>query len=423
MELNKARTRRQYMMKYSQFHPAVEIFTVILFVQNILSVQTDNLRINVTRQNDGDILVFDGNVDCSSMNANCIRVPNNQGNASEQNRCERCRCSSQHTTYVSRVDKCIHTNEMTALGCQIVRQKRTTLVGKSTRVIKRPIRANHCEAVKGQPPEFYATFHSNNENAGWIRMADVRFSLRSRRSKKENLSFRNWLVMFQKDAISKMVSKYAGRIVKFKFRCKMRPKAKKYTDWCIISKITGSFVGNSTITTQYRLYRPISVNTSTSLYTTPDGFSTKILTTMKPPGNHTNQDQKSQSRKSAQAIWIVITVLIVIIIVLSGIIFFICSKKRKAKQSNEECGRKDSIQLHEYDVPIKSPFDENTAGRSEHIYETVPETRNANSACPSSPADQYQELNPDSREKEEASDYQPLVNHVQPQYVDILPDP
>ena len=407
------------MKKYAQFHPAVEIFTVILFVQNTLSVQTDNLRINVTRQNDGDILVFDGNVDCSSMNANCIRVsPNNQGNASEQNMCGRCRCSLQHTTYVSKLDKCIHTNEMTALGCQIVRQKRMTLLGKSTRVIKRPIRANHCEAVKGQRPEFYATFHSNNENAGWMRMADVRFSLKSRRSEKRNRSFRNWLVMFQKDAISKMVSKYAGRIVKFKFRCKMRPKAKKYTDWCIISKISGSFVGNLTITTHYSLYRPISVNTSTSLHTTPDGSNTKSLTTKPSPGNHTNQDQKSQSRKGAQAIWIVLTVLIVIIIVLSGIIFFICSKKRKAKQSNKECGRKDSMQLHEYDVPIKSPFDENTAPRSEHIYETVPEMRNAHSACSSSP---YQYL--DNREKEEASDYQPLVNHVQPQYVDILPDP
>ena len=419
------------MMKYTHFLPAFEIFSVILLVQNIVPVQTHiKLQINVTRQSDGDILAFDGNVNCSSLNANCyIQVPNHKRNVRKHSVCDRCRCLSQQSTYVSGLNQCTHTNEMAALNCQIVHQKQTTLLRKPTKVIKRPIQAYHCKTVKGRRPEFFTTFHSDNYTTGiWIRMVDIRFWLKSRRSKKD-LSLRHWLVTFRNNAISKMVSKYAGRIVKFKFSCKMRPQATKYTDLCIVSKIAGSVIGNSTIIRQlHSFYRPISVNTTTMLYTIPNGYSSKLLTTtMKPSGNYTNKNQQSKSRKSAQAIWIVITLLIVIIIVLSGIIFFICSKKRKAKQSNEECERRNVMPLQEYDVPVKSPFQnvrpshKDNARMSEHIYETIVETRNANSPSQSSSSNQYQELNPCTRESD-ASDYQPLVNNVKSQYIDILPD-
>lgn len=401
-------------MKYTHFPPAFKVFTIILFVQNVLSVQMKNLRINVTRQSDGDILTFDGNVDCSSLNANCIGVPNHKRNVSKHSICDRCRCLSQ-TTFVSGVNRCIHTNKMQALNCQIVHQNQTTLLGKSIKVIERPaIQAYNCKRVKVRRPEFYTIFHSDNETtASWIQMLDVRFWLRG--SQKGNLSLRNWRVTFRNIA-SKMISKYAGRIVKFKVSCKMRSQAKNYIDLCIISKIAGSVIGNSTIIRQlHNLYRPPSVNTTTLLHTTPDGYNTNLLTAMKPSGNFTNQNEKSKSRKSAQVIWIVITLLIVIIIVLAGIIFFICSKKRKAKQSNEECGRRDVMPIQEYNVPIMSSFQDvrpshkDDARRSEHIYETIPETRNANSPSQSNSSDQYQELNPCTREKD-ASDYQPLVN-------------
>ena len=412
-------------MKYTHFLPFFEGFfaVVILSLQNISSVLTDHLRINVTRQSDGDILVFEDKVHCASFNAKCSRVPNNERETTKYNICDSCKCLSGNTTYVSTENQCINTNEMTTLNCRIFRQKQVTVLKKSNKAISRPVQAYRCE-IKEQHPEFY----SDNKGADtWIRMIDVDFSLRSR-FKTGNRRLRNWLVTFNNNNISKMLSKYAGRIVKLKLSCRMRRRQRKQTDLCVIFKISGSVTGgNSTLARHPNdTYRPPSTRPTRvdTLWHTANGYSTESPSAIKtslPSGNNTAQDQKSKSGRNNHVIWIIITVLIVIIIVLIAVIVFICFKRRKTKRTNEEDRRRD-IRLHEYDVPIKSQLQGVHGGNpqgADHIYATISEMQNANSATCSSP-NEYQELNPSDREKD-ASHYQPLVQPSELQYVDILP--
>ncbi|CAB4038354.1 hypothetical protein pdam_00012437 [Paramuricea clavata] len=259
-------------------------------------------------------------------------------------------------------------------------------------------------------------------------MIDVDFSL-SRFSKHKHLE--KWLVTFNNNTISKMLSKYAGRIVKLKLSCRMRRPQTKQTDLCIIFKIAGSVTDTGVNSTLVRHpYDPATNPTRVdTLWHTANGYTSTELTkysiikTSLPSGNNTAQDQKSKSGKTNHVIWIIITVFIVIIIVLIAVIVFICFKRRKTKRTNEEDRRRD-IRLHEYDVPIKSQFQDVHGGNpqgADHIYATIPEMQYADSATCSSPHE-YQELNPSDREQD-ASHYQPLVRRSgsELQYVDILP--
>ncbi len=390
-------------MKYKHFLLLFKaFFAAISCFQNVSSVhQTDQVRVNVTRQNDGDVLVFEDKVDCASLNAKCSPASNNERETTKYNICDRCKCLSTYTTYLStdRENQCINTNQMTNLNnCRIFRQRQTAVLEESTKAISRPIQAYICE-IKERHPEFY----SDNTDT-WIQMLDISFVLESHT--RGNRRLRNWLVTFKNNAISKMMSKYAGGIAKLKVSCKKR-RALKYYNLCIIFKIAGSVTltgGNSTLVNSHNPYHP----SSTSMKT--------------PSGNNTAQNEKSKSGKNNQTVWIIVTVLIVIIIVLIGVIFFICFKRRQIKSSNGEYRRRD-IMLHDYDAPsTKSSFQDGHVGNpqaADHIYATVSDMQNASSPTHSTP-NHYQELNLSDREKD-VSHYQPLVQ-PELQYVDILPD-
>ena len=364
----------------------------------------DYLQINVTRQSDGDIITFDDKItkiDCASLNATCSGVSYNER---ETNRCDKCKCLPRYTTFVSRKSKCMNLNEMTTLKCRIHRQRQTTVIGNYVKAIRRPIRANSC---RFKDP--YPAFYSGDENTDrWIRMTDVKFLL-----KRQDDRRMSWLVKFEKNSISKMVSKYAGKIVRIKVACRMR-QSSQHTDLCILFKIAGSVIENSTLAQHFHdLYYPYTITTTT-----------RMDTTNKSPGNNTFQNKKSKSGKNDQVLWIIITtVLLVLILTLIGIISCICLKRRKNRQPNEDFQRTDVIQ-HDYDIPMKSSL-QNVHGcddpeDSDHIYATVSERNNPSSLTCSSPH-QYQELNFSNREKS-PSHYQPLVHPDDLQYVDVLPD-
>ena len=193
----------------------------------------------------------------------------------------------------------------------------------------------------------------------------------------------------------------------------------KFTNLCIIFKIAGSVIRNSTIFRNLPVPRRlVTTNGTFSLYIGNDQTTASTHTTVTDSSStvQKDQNQKPGKGKDSQVIWIIISVLAVVIIVLVAIIFFICVKRMKERESNASYRRRDAAVPHGYDVPTKSPLHE----VDEHIYATIPETRIGNPSASSIPND-YQELNAIDREID-ASHYQALV---QPEldYIEVIPDP
>ena len=397
-------------MKYKHIFPAIEIFLVIvLSLQNISSVETGHLRVNVTRERDGDELVFDREVDCVSLNAKCNGISNTGQETTKYKMCDTCKCLSKYSTYFSTKNMCINTNEITTLNnCRIFRQRQTTVLVKSTKAISRPIQAYRCR-IKERHPELYSEEENNDT---WIEMSDADVSLQ------RGNRFKNWLVTINNNTISKMLSKYAGRIVKVKLNC-VRRRAKTYSDLCIIFKIAGTLIIGAR-NSQYH-HRPSSV------------YPTRMGTTIFQPhttDNH-NTESANQASKAGKKyhVWIIIAVLIAIVVVLIGVIFCIIVKRKKKRNSNEEHRRGDVNKLQDYDVPTKSLFQDDIhvnipQTAEDHVYATISEIQNANPpyANPTycTPNPHYEELNLNDRVKDDVSHYQPLVAS-ELQYVDILP--
>ena len=397
------------------------LVTVLSF-QNIYFVEPGNPQVNVTRETDGDVLVLKSKVDCVSLNAKCMSGMSNtdKHEPTENKMCDTCKCLSQYTTYFSTENKCITTNDITTFNnCRIFRQRQTTVLSKSTKAISRPIQAYRCK-ITDRHPSIYSE-EKNDET--WIQMLGADILLKNlRRSRRRN----QWLVTFNNNTISKMLSKYAGKLAKVKLSCKRR-RTEKYSNLCIIFKIAGTQI----ITIAGNFYHDPHSPSSSSTYPTT---TVQTTTTLQP--NTTNdpssefENQKSTAKQ--YRVWIIIAVLIGIIIVLIGVISFIYVKRRKKQKSSEE-HQSDDIMLHDYDVPMKSPFhadhktsiDHKTSNAEDHVYATVSEVQNRYANSPTSPTcstpNHYQELNLSDRGKGDVSHYQALVEPDQLEYVDILP--
>ena len=402
-------------MEYKRFLGATfeDIVAVILFSQIISSVQTDHLQIDVTRQINGDTLTFEDKVDCVSLNAQCL--PKNKHGIG-RNICDSCKCLSSYTTYVSIEKQCININGIPGLNCRTLHKQMPVLDKLTNLTISGPILAYRCKIKeKERNPEVNS---GSGDTWSWVRMKDVDFSLRNFSRNPSRL--KNWQVKFKDSTISKMLSKYVGRIVKLQISCKMRWKQIYYTDLCMIFKIAGSFVGNST-TARHPYDRPyshISSRPTTIETTISSDYSTispvTVKTSDRPSEKRTVGNQEGSVRgKSNQIIWIIIPIVIVIVVILIAVLFFICYKTRKTIQSNAEYPRRDIVQ-HEYDIPVitKPTHNEgqgnNQNTREEHFYETFSEMPYANSSACNHDHNLYQELNHRDREKY-ISHYQPLI--------------
>ncbi len=387
-----------------------DVFEIILFLWIISSVQAQYSQINVTRQSDGDILAFAYKVNCVSLNAQCL--PKNKRETG-RNICDNCKCLSRYTSYVSTEKQCINIHGIINLNCRTL-QKQMPVLDKSTKVIGGPIQANRCK-VKGQ--ERNPLLHSGNADTStwsWIRMMDVNFSLTS--SSKANSRSKDWHVTFINTTISKMLTKYFGRVVMVKISCTTG-------DVCIIFKIAGSFVTNSTIVKHpYEPYSPDSTH-PTTIETTilPDYTTESSVTASVTSGNNTVENQNIKSGKNNQTIWIIVITILIVIIIIIAMLFFICYKRKKTAQSNAEYPRRDIIVPHEYDVPIipnlKHNEEHGNRKTEEHMYETFSETPYVIPPSQYS-GNVYQELNHNNRDIDHL--YQPLIKPAKS--VPVTPD-
>ena len=383
----------------------MDVFKTSLLLCITFVLQTECLQLNVTRQNTGDILSFGDKVDCAALNAQCL--PKNKREIG-RNICESCKCESRYTSYVSADKQCININGITALNCRTL-HKQIPLLNKSTNVVGWSFKERGCKIKKKKK---YLQVHSGKLEGttwSWDQMNDIDISLISTREKKSRDKV--WKVSV-KD-ISEMLRKYSGRIAKIKISCKTG-------DVCIIFKIAGSLVGNSTVAKHpYDPYssdqssQPTTIGTTTlSNYNTgsTNPPSTTLKTSERPLSNDTMKNQNLKGDKDNQTVWIIVpTILGVIVLVSIAVSAFICYRRKKTTQTEAECVRRDVVP-HEYDVPMisNSTNKERHSRNDGHIYETFPDKPYANSP----ECSHYQELNHKGRDRDPSDLYQPLVKPV-----------
>ena len=376
----------------------MDVFKTSVFLCITFVLQTECLWLNVTRQNSSDILSFDDKVSCAALNAQCL--PKNKREIG-RNICESCKCVPSYTSYVSADKQCININGITALNCRTL-HKQIPLLNKSTNVVGWSFKARLCKIKNNQK---YPQVHSgklDGTNWSWNRMKDIDISLISTRKNK----FRDWKVSV-KD-ISEMLRKYSGRIAKIKISCETG-------DVCIIFKIAGSLVGNSTVAKHpYDPYSSDQSSQPTTIGTTTlpndstgstEPSSTTLKTSERPSSNNTMKNQNLKGDKNNQTVWIIVTTTLCVIVLVSiAVSAFVCYKRKKTTEA--ECVRRDVVP-HEYDVPIilNSTNKEEHSRNDGNIYETFPDTSYANSP----ECSHYQELNHKGRDRDPSHLYQPLV--------------
>ena len=391
----------------TQYKVLRDLFVIISSLQIISSVEAINfIRINVTRQSDGDILAFKKKVDCASLNAECFW---NNKRESQRNMCDTCKCSSIYTTYVSAEKQCININGIAGLNCR-TRQKQMSLLKKSTSEISRPIQAYRCK--NKTRPEFHPN-DGRRSSWSWKRMRDVNFSLKLTRFK--NYSYRFWQVKFNKNSVSIMKTKYVGKIVKLEINCKMGKKTRYNTRMCMIFKIAGSFEIEHPYPTDSSNPTSTRAVTSWGIRITYNATSTvrhEYYTSAR-PDNNTVGTKNRKSGKGNQVTWVIVTVPgLVIVAILVSVLFFVCYKRRKRSQSNSEHPIR-YIAPNEYDTPMIG----STHSEVHRNYENT-EQRVHDSCSQHSKDNVYQELNPNGRERD-SSQYQALIK--QPQNVYEIP--
>lgn len=388
----------------------IALFSIILSV-----VQTeDYLQIHVTRQIDGDILSFKDKVDCLSLNARCL----SRNGRPTSNLCDLCKCLPIYSTYVSTERQCININGITNLNCRTL-QKQLPMLSETSITISEPIVARRCKIKnKDRNPEFHSSnveFSEKNETAwSWQPIYDVRYRLK--RSKNE-YGFASWQATFHERMVTKMLSKYPGGIVKLQIRCR---GLSLEGNVCIIFKIAGTIVRNSTIVRRPYSYRPFT--------TMP---SNKGNTSCRPSGKNTDKAHvKNKTRANNQLIWIVVPTVTAIVVILIGLLTLLLRCKRSRKQtrkSNTKFSTRNVIE-HNYDVPVKSTSNNgehtNNQNIGEPFYETISKVSSAQISQELYPPSGilenvddnrklYQELNHSDRDKE-LSHYQPLLSSACP---------
>ena len=393
--------------------------SIFLFLQIRFSVQTDRqTTVFARRLSDGDILTFEGKEDCASFNAQCYPK-------SARNMCKSCRCSPTFTTYDRAEKMCINTNGIANLHCRTLHKNMPVLNDRSV-VLNGSIQAYHCKIrEKEEHPELHSSDGSlTTPSWSWVKMLDVDFSLKSSGSLQN--SRKNWQLKFTKNAISKMLSKYAGGIVRLQIGCKQQD-AIFFTDFCILFKIAGTVPNSRDLTTVMHSSEKIPGTVTSAAIKIDFSKSTESpaisATTDGPSNDGTFEARKRKSGKSFETIWIVYITVPVMILLLIVVVCFVHQKRRKNMrmrgQSHTEIP-KSEVKLHEYDIPIIKLDNQSRKKSNEqddHTYETCSERKyDSPSTCE---GNLYQDLHRNGREKE-VSLYQPLIKSVQ--YVNTLPE-
>jgi hypothetical protein len=280
---------------------------------------------------------------------------------------------------------------------------------KSTNVIGWPIEARRCSLLAKRKKRYIQVLSGDTDGTtwSWDRTTGIDISLTS--SMKNNSKY--WQVSLK--PISRLLEKYTGRIAKIKISCTIG-------DVCIVFKIAGSLVGNSTVAKLPNdPYSPDSSQPTTFGTTLAPDHSTPsptwLKTTERSSSNHTVGNENLKSGKNYQTIWIiVIAVLIVIVLVITTVLAFMCYRRKKTRESNHAEHPRRDIDQHEYDVPIiLNSTNKEGHGRNEnkevHVYETCSDKLYANSP----ECTHYQELNHNDRDRDPSNLYQPLVKPVQ----------
>ena len=373
--------------------------TIVLSVKLISSAQTGEWRVNLTRQNNGDVLVFEERVDCGMFDAQCFGI--GKGKQDNNTTCKRCKCLPSHTTYVTTRNKCESARGIPSLNCDTTKQDQVAGVEKGT--ITKSVKAFFCKVVETNP-EIY---NDDGRNDGrWIKIKDIEIRLKRPMRRRG----RNWKLTFNKATVPKMQAKYAGRIFRSTISCKMR--ASDFVDRCIIFKTAGSLVVNATITI---LPHPTSLSPFVSGYPTSVGEFIFSTTAQSLGSNGTSEDQ--ESKNGFPVFWIIVIVAFAcgVIVTVVAVCLFMRFKTRGTKQSDGKY-RSHDIALHDYqDVPGQG----SKAPAEDHIYETVSETKRIDSPIDISP-EVYQELDHNNRAND-ASHYQSLLK-PELEYVDVIPD-
>lgn len=401
MSSNSQAQQRNY-SKYNLIqHKVRDIFAILFILQAASSVEKNTfVRLNVTRQSDGDILAFKKKVDCSSFNAECFC---DSRRVSQRNMCDTCKCLSIYTTYVSVEKQCININGITGLNCR-TSQRQMPMLKKSIGEISQPTQAYHCKIPRGKRKPEYHPNRGNISSWSWRRMRNVNFSLTGF----ENDSKKFWQVTFNKSSVSKMQTKYAAKVVKLEISCRMGQNTGYNTRMCIIFKISGSFK-------RKHPYRPDFSNLNNTGVITPTishnnyTLSTEkheYYTSVQSDNDNTAGNRSRKSGKDNPVTWYIVTIpVIVTVIMLVVLLSFILYKRRKRSHSNTEQPERNNAP-NEYDTPMIATthcqVHGNDQNGEEHVYETCLKPKNDNP---------YQDLNPNDREK--SSQYQALIKPPQ----------
>ena len=398
MACNSQVQQRNY-SKYNLIpHKFRNIFAILFILQTASSVEKNTfIRLNVTRQSDGDILAFKKKVDCSSFNAECF---SDSRRVSQRNMCDSCKCLSIYTTYVSVEKQCININGITGLNCR-TNQRQMPMLKKSIGEISQPTQAYHCKIPRGKRKPEYHPNRGNISSWSWRRMRNVNFSLTGF----ENGSKKFWQVTFNKSSVSKMQTKYAAKVVKLEISCRMGQNTGYSTRMCIIFKISGSFK-------RKHPYRPDSSNLNNTGIVTPTIIHNSLSTekheyyTSVQSDDNTVGNRSRKSGKDNPVTWYIVTIpVIVTVIMLVAVVSFILHKRKKRSHSNTEHPDRKNVP-NEYDTPMIATTHCQVYGNDpngeEHVYETCLKPKNDNL---------YQDLNPNDREK--SSQYQALIKPPQ----------